>query len=308
MYDIHDRGILQELTPWMRRTGWIARFNGRNMKTLNDLLSEPKRRLEHPDKLRFVWESVERVMNRCWDGVIDCWNRDWKLILHWLASDSNSEADAIPFSIYTDRKTRKRYTGYWQQFMMFVLRGLDDPDQQYGIEYTEFQKRMLEEINRELQKNDINERELDKKVRIASFTFISHSNFTNSRSALLYFSGVVGFHIGWKRWKDPADYTTILAGLQWILRILMLETAIPKDDRDKWGEKHTEDPLQRFRKNHDKYLVTGEPYPYDQIHSLLNYGMKISINVITRSRIGWSSDDTTLYLDGRPLEMEKWKR
>jgi hypothetical protein len=23
MYEIHDRGILEELTPWMRRTGWI---------------------------------------------------------------------------------------------------------------------------------------------------------------------------------------------------------------------------------------------------------------------------------------------
>src|SRR5271169_6311783 len=65
MCEIHDRGILEELTPWMRRTGWIARFDGRNMKMLNDLLSEPKRNSQDPDKLRFVWESVERIMRQC---------------------------------------------------------------------------------------------------------------------------------------------------------------------------------------------------------------------------------------------------
>jgi hypothetical protein len=308
IYEIHDRGILEELTPWMRRTGWIARFDGRNMKVLNDLLSEPKRNMENQAKLRSVWESVERVMKQCWDSVNDCWNRDWKLILYWLASDSKTEADAMPFSIYMDRKTRKRYTEYWQQFMMFVLRGLDDANHQYGIEYTELQKRALDEINKELQKDHIIEDDLDKKVTTASLLFIKHSNFAKPRSALLYFTGVVGFHVGWKRWKGPADYTTILAGLQWVLRILLLESAIPKEDRDEWDEKYRDDPLQRFRQNHDRFLVAGEPYPYDQIHSLLNYGMKASINVTTRSRIGWSADASILYLDGRPRKMEKWKR
>jgi hypothetical protein len=311
MYEIHDRNILQELTPWLRRTGWMARFNGRDMKVLNDLLLEPKRgpgRPENPNKLRYVWESVERVIRECWDGVNDCWNRDWKLVLQWLASDSKTEADAAPFSIYMDRKTRGRYTGYWQQFMMFVLRGLDDSDHQYGIEYTRGQRTALEEINEELQKDDIIEDDLDKKVKAASLLFIRHSNFVKKRSALLYFTGVVGFHIGWKRWKGPGDYTTILAGLQWILRVLVLESAIPKDDRDEWDEVHVNNPLEEFRITHDKYLVTDEPYPYAEIHSLLLYGMRASINVTTRSRIGWSADSKTVYLDGRPLKMTQWKR
>ena len=311
MYEIHDRNILQELTPWLRRTGWMARFNGRDMKVLNDLLLEPKRgpgSPENPNKLRYVWESVGRVIRECWDGVNDCWDRDWKLILQWLASDSKTEAEAAPFSIYTDRKTRERYTGYWQQFMMFVLRGLNDADCQYGIEYTPEQKMALREINRELRKVDIIEHDLDTKVKAASLLFIKHSNFEKQRSALLYFTGVVGFHVGWKRWKGPADYTTILAGLQWTLRVLLLESAIPKDDRNEWGELHNENPLAQFRKTHDEYLVTDEPFPYAQIHSLLLYGMKASINVTTRSRIGWSADESILYLDGRPLKMEKWKR
>jgi hypothetical protein len=310
MYEIHDQNILQELSPWLRRTGWTKRFDGRNMKDLNDLLIEPKRgpeAPENPNKLRYVWESVGRVIGRCWDGVTDCWERDWKLILHWLASVNKAEADSAPFSIYTDRKTRERYTRHWQQFMMFVLRGLDDPNHRYGIEYTREQKTALRDINMKLRKDRIIEDDLDEKVKAASLLFIQHSNFSKRRSALLYFTGVVGYHIGWKRWKGPADYTMILAGLQWILRILVLESAIPKDTRDDWDEFY-DDPLEQFRMTHAKYLVDKEPYPFAQIHSLLNYGMRASINVTTRSRIDWSDDDKILYLDGRPLKMTEWKR
>src|SRR5579862_1137061 len=177
MYEIHNRGILQELTPWLRHTGWMARFDGRDMKVLNDLLAERKHNVENLEKLRLVWESTKRVIGQCWDGVVDCWNRDWKLILYWLTSDRNTEAHTAPFSIYTARKTRERYTGYWQQFMMFVLRGLDDVDDEYGIEYTPLQRTALNEVIAELRKDDIIEGDLDNKVKAAAVLFVQHRRF-----------------------------------------------------------------------------------------------------------------------------------
>jgi len=63
MYEIHDRNILQELSSWLRRTNWMTRFNGKNMKVLHDLLMEPKRNPQNQDDgLRLVWESVARVI------------------------------------------------------------------------------------------------------------------------------------------------------------------------------------------------------------------------------------------------------
>jgi hypothetical protein len=192
--------------------------------------------------------------------------------------------------------------------MIFVLRGMNDPIQQHGIEYTESQLDALGEIKRELEKEDVSNDELDRKVSAASLLFIEHRSFVKERSALLYFTGVIGYHLGWKRWRGPDDYTPILAGIQWVMRVLVLESAIPKEERDDWFELHTDDPLQYFNKSHHKYLVEGEAYPYDQIHTLLNYGMKASINVTSRSRIDWSPDRKTLYLDGKPLKMKAWKR
>ena len=82
--------------------------------------------------------------------------------------------------------------------MMFVLRGLDDVNNQYGIEYTDQQKRVLTDIYKDLRRDHINEYELDKKVMKASILFIEHRSFDKPRSPLLYFTGVVGFHVGWK--------------------------------------------------------------------------------------------------------------
>jgi hypothetical protein len=309
MYEIHDRNIPQELSPWLRRTNWMTRFNGKDMQVLHNLLRAPKGNHQNPDdKMHHVWESVARVVNGCWESVKDCSQRDWKLILYWLASASKMEHNPTPFSVYMERTTRKRYIGYWQQFMVFALRGMDDPNRQYGIEYTTGQIAALQEIIVGLEKEDISNDELDQKVSTASLLFIKHCNFVKQRSALLYFTGVIGYHLGWKRWRGPDDYTPILAGLQWVMRVLVLESAIPKDERDDWFEHHEEDPLQFFNASHHKYLVEGEAYPYDQIHMLLNYGMKSSINVTSRSRIDWSPDCKTLYLDGKRLEMKAWKR
>ncbi len=308
MYEIHDRNILQELSPWLRCTNWMTRFDGKDMKVLHDLLTQPKRNPQNPDdRLHLVWESVARVIEGCWESVKDCSSRDWKLILHWLASASKTEQNATPFSIYTERSTRKRYIEYWQQFLVFVLRGMNDGNR-YGIEYTDSQLAALGEINDELNKEDISNDELDRKVSVASLSFIEHWNFVKQRSALLYFTGVIGYHVGWKRWRGPDIYTPILAGIQWVMRVLVLESAIPKADRNNWFERHNDDPLQCFNWSHHKYLVEGEAYPYDQIHTLLNYGMKASINVTSRSRIDWSPDRKVLYLDGKRLKMKAWKR
>jgi len=48
--------------------------------------------------------------------------------------------------------------------------------------------------------------------------------------------------------------------------MLILESAIPQAERDRWDEIHKKDPLREFHDSHDKYLVAGEPYPYDEIH------------------------------------------
>ena len=137
-------------------------------------------------------------------------------------------------------------------------------------------------------------------------SFIKHSDFDLCKSSLIYFSGILGFNIPLHKWMEPSSYTQILAGLQFCIRVILLEYSIPVDQRDNYRNvKPT--PLERFRQVHDPYLVEGTEYPYNYIHKLLNYGMQASKNFTTRSRIRWSADNKLLYWDGDKLIMAEWK-
>src|SRR5271154_7367921 len=101
MYEIHDRNIPQELNPWLGRTGWIERFDGKDMKVLHDLLEQPKSNPQSlEDKLRLVWNSVARLIEKCWMGVRDLANRNWRLVLYWLNSAKKDEQNQSPFKVH----------------------------------------------------------------------------------------------------------------------------------------------------------------------------------------------------------------
>ena len=170
--------------------------------------------------------------------------------------------------------------------------------------------------------NEINETTddstIDKKILELSILLIQHSDYAKKRSSLIYFTGVLGYNIEWKQWRQPSEYTTILAGIQFCIRVIMLESAIPKDIRDGIDENSLETPVQMFCKVRDRWLVDGEGIiswvisnnsetPFGYIHRLLNYGMIAKQNMTTRSQIRWSADMSTLYFDGRAVKMNEWK-
>jgi hypothetical protein len=110
----------------------------------------------------------------------------------------------------------------------------------------------------------------------------------------------------YKQWRQPQDYTTILAGIQWCVRLIMLETSLPSGRRDEYTEESVLNPMEVFRTVRDKWLVDGEGTPFGYIHRLLNYGMNAGRKVTTRTRIRWSADNKTLYFDSRALKLEAW--
>ena len=102
------------------------------------------------------------------------------------------------------------------------------------------------------------------------------------------------------------NYTTILAGLQFCIRVLMLEHTLPLGERSNMCQQEI-NPLPKFKAARAFWLVEGEPSPFNYIHKLLNYGEAASKGMKTRSRIRWSADNKRLYFDGQGLEIERWQ-
>ena len=44
----------------------------------------------------------------------------------------------------------------------------------------------------------------------------------------------MGYKLSESRWKRPADYTPILAALQFCIRVISLEHSLPQDTRDNY--------------------------------------------------------------------------
>src|SRR5579859_3173498 len=105
-----------------------------------------------------------------------------------------------------------------------------------AVQFTMEQRASLTELKRLLESEselelglrlDMHEKLMDMLLKL-SIALICHSDYTHQKSSLIYYSGVRGYNVENKQWRQPNEYTTILAGLQFCIRIIMLESALPR--------------------------------------------------------------------------------
>ena len=89
-----------------------------------------------------------------------------------------------------------------------------------------------------------------------SVSLICHSDYAKEPSSLIYYTGIRGYNVDYKQWRKPQDYTTILAGIQFCIRIIMLEHALPTGSRDEFTEHSALTPVMKFHEIR-KWLIDG---------------------------------------------------
>jgi hypothetical protein len=92
-------------TPWLRRTRWEEMFRGQDMNALHQLFHSPDPR---DGDMQQIWPSVDRVLRACFEGVLDCHERGWELVLFWMASVHRNKEDTKPFRRFIKTKTMER--------------------------------------------------------------------------------------------------------------------------------------------------------------------------------------------------------
>jgi hypothetical protein len=146
--------------------------------------------------------------------------------------------------------------------------------------------------------------------------FIRHPDYLQKRSALIYFSGLLGYNMEHKQWQKPgiwiifmanvAQYTPILSGLIFCIRILVLEDTFPSSSRAEISNQGL-NPMPRFHEILNQWLVEGEPTVFNHFHKLLNLGITIGKETKSRTRIRWSQNAKKLYVGHRVLKISRWK-
>jgi len=205
-----------------------------------------------------VAEAVKELLVDCWAGYRDCVSRGWQLLPFWMASVSRDKENTKPFRLYIAPYTLDRYISYWQSYIVFCIHMFRQPDNRL-VEFTMEQARLMENLIDLLEMYDPDqEMELRSLLLKLSTALICHSDYARQRSSLIMYTGIRGYNVEFNQWRQPQDYTSILAGLQFCIRMLILECALPTTERDEFSEESNMDPVTKFCVLRNKWLVDGE--------------------------------------------------
>jgi hypothetical protein len=288
--------VKSDNTPWLRKCGWPGRFAGKDLQAIAGLGKKPTK---EEGTLREICRSTDRVFGGCKKSIADCQADGWDLLLSWLNSSKKDVYAPDPFSIYYEKSTHEKYIDYWKRFICYCLRLLDE-ENQHGTEFTQEQMQGLQDLRAAVELDGEDEESLDARVLELSVTFITHSDYSGKRSALLHFAAVLGIDSTKNAYRLPNQYGSTLAGLVYCLRLLLFEHAVPATSC-----KELTDPLWELQRIRKKWLVDGEPSPFHTINNLLAYCQGVGYDEGTVPRVQWSADNETMYYHGKPLAIEK---
>jgi superfamily II DNA helicase RecQ len=136
---------------------------------------------------------------------------------------------------------------------------------------------------------------------LASFIFVKYPREPLS-CGLIQFLAVLGIDGEIGRLRTAKNYSFMLAGVVYCIRVLGLETLLPMGQRDQ----QTEEDRQKFIDMREKYLADGSFSPMSEMINLLAMGKYIGLNAGNSGSASWSRDKKTFYLNGRPIVISQF--
>ncbi|KAL5371657.1 hypothetical protein DPSP01_014102 [Paraphaeosphaeria sporulosa] len=137
---------------------------------------------------------------------------------------------------------------------------------------------------------------------ITSFMLVTSGDkpFSN---ALVHYLAMLGINTDTHRPRTAKNYSYILAGVVYCIRVLSIEKLLPATLRDE----QTDEDRVRFLQCREKYLSDGSYSPMSEALSLLAYGKHIAFAEGNSGNAYWSKDKTTFYLHGQPIRLNLFR-
>ncbi|OAL42727.1 hypothetical protein IQ07DRAFT_525625 [Pyrenochaeta sp. DS3sAY3a] len=131
-----------------------------------------------------------------------------------------------------------------------------------------------------------------------------HTTYTSSPLTLgfIQYLAVLSIDVETRRLRTAKNYSYMLAGIVYCIRVLSAEKLLPQIRRDEL----TDDDWDDFLEARKKYLADGSHSPMSETLSLLAYGKHIAQNQGNTGNAYWSEDKKIFYLNGRPIIVERF--
>ncbi|KAH5441620.1 hypothetical protein HBI60_255780 [Parastagonospora nodorum] len=145
--------------------------------------------------------------------------------------------------------------------------------------------------------------QIQKLIKLLGAFIFQHISGNQFSSGLVHFLAILGINSHTHRLRRAEDYSGILAGMVYCLRVIAVEAILPSATREQQGQTERE----FFHQQRENYLVDGSYSPFSIMISLLAYAKHIAFNKSNEADTLWSQDYTILYFRGRPLVIERFK-
>ena len=123
------------------------------------------------------------------------------------------------------------------------------------------------------------------------------------QSPLLHFLAVLGIDEDNNRLRQGNDFSYMLAGVVYCVRVIALEILLPAEQRSSQGETEFEMFLDRRK----EYLADGTLSPMSTAISLLAYGKYLALNHGNVGSIFWEKGDRVMRLHSSRVVMDKFR-
>lgn len=222
--------LAYELDSWLNFTKWhvVLSRSKHNILQTYEFLRYPESKDTKLHRLLHAWDVVRA---RALDTLE---NVDHKDALKWWVSPKNEVASQNPFELPQSARTLDQYSQMWEQFLCYMVRTVPadaNKTTETGIVYTREQREAIEDIQDSLEDDngevglDVLANEVMKLCCLVIMQDLSATKLYDS--PLMHYLAVCGIDQKAEGFRGPMEYTSILAGVLWIVRLLALEMVIP---------------------------------------------------------------------------------
>ena len=138
---------------------------------------------------------------------------------------------------------------------------------------------------------------------LASFFFTSTGDQPFS-SGLIHFLAVLGINAEANRLRTAKNYSYMLAGVVYCMRVLSVEKLLPSVCRDE----QTDEDRERFLQQREKYLADSSYSLISKALSLLAYSKYVAMTAGNLGNAYWSKDKKIFYLNSRPIYISQFRK
>jgi hypothetical protein len=176
--------------------------------------------------------------------------------------------------------------------------------------FTAEQEWLIQELHESLESGDDQEEQTQNMMAVfMSMIMQSLKGLDRFDSPIIHFAAVLGIVEDENRLRRGDEYSYMLAGFMYCVRVLFVEHTLPAATR---GEQTAED-IDRFLELRKKFLVVGSYSPCSFLIKMLGYGKTMSMQKINQPSITWTRSETNrpdgdlLHFHGKPFPIKRFK-